>query len=75
MLQYVQRSCRIGRSINFSFISLIPKEANPYYFSRHHPISLCNASYKIMENIIANILKELLPKIVSYNQGGFMQKQ
>jgi hypothetical protein len=74
MLQYVQKSCRIGGNTYFSFLSLIPKEANPSSFSWFHPISLYNAYYKIMENIIANILKQLLPKIISENQGGFMQK-
>lgn len=61
-----------GGNIKFSYLALIPKEANPSTFNRFHPISLCNSSYKIITKIIANRIKEVLPIIISKNQGGFM---
>jgi hypothetical protein len=39
------------------------------------PISLCNSSYNILTKIIANRRKWILPKIISKNQGGFLQKR
>jgi hypothetical protein len=74
MVQYVQRLARLGGNTNSSFLALIPKAANPS-FGRFHPISLCNVSYKIILKIIANKIKPLLPKLISPNQGGFMEKR
>jgi hypothetical protein len=48
MIQYVQKSARMGGSTNSSFLALIPKEFNPSSFKRFCPISLCNVSYKII---------------------------
>jgi hypothetical protein len=62
MLQYVQKSCKLGGNTNSSFIVLIPKEANPSAFSRFQPVSLCNSSYKITTKIVSNRLKIFFPK-------------
>lgn len=75
MLHYTHQSLRIGGNNNSSFLALIPKEANPTYFSRFWPIYLCNYSYKILTKIMVNRLKIILPKIISPNQGGFMQER
>lgn len=64
---------KIGGNTNSSFLALIPKETNPTTFSRFQPISLCNSSYKILTKIIATRLKIVLSKLISPNQGGFMQ--
>jgi hypothetical protein len=37
MLQYTQRSCKLGGSMNTSFLALIPKETNPSSFTRFQP--------------------------------------
>jgi hypothetical protein len=60
---------------NSTFLSLVPKESNPSIFSRFRPISLCNASYKILSEITANRLKLFLPRLVSENHGGFMENR
>jgi hypothetical protein len=65
----------MGGSTNSSFLALIPKESNPSSFARFRPISLCNVSYKIISKIIANKIKPLLPKLISPNQGGFVEKR
>jgi hypothetical protein len=75
MVQYLQESVRMGGSTNSSFLALIPKESNPSSFTRFHPISLYNVSYKIIFKIISNIINPFLPKPISPNQGGFLEKR
>ena len=52
---------------------LLPRPNPPTStFIKYRPISLCNSSYKIITKIIANRIKEVLPIIISENQGGFV---
>jgi hypothetical protein len=73
MLNYTLRKQKIGGATNSTFLALIPKDSNPSNFTRFHPISLCNSSYKILTKIIANRLNPLLPKLISENQTGFLR--
>jgi len=75
MIHYAHYYFRMGGSTNSTFLSLIPKEAKLSSFSRFRPISLCNVFYKIISKIIANQLKPFLPKLISPNQGGFVEKR
>lgn len=74
MLKHVQKKHIIGASTESSFIALFLKDVDPSLFSRFCPIFLCNSSYKILMKIMANRIKKILPKIISNNQGSFMQK-
>jgi hypothetical protein len=75
MLNHTLRKKKVGGGTNSTFLALIPKEINPSSFSRFHPISLCNSTYKILTKIIANRLKQIIGRIISNNQGGFIQKR
>ena len=55
----------ILRSINHTFITLIPKVQNLERVSDFRPISLCNVIYKIISKAIANRLKPLINSIIS----------
>ena len=53
------------KSINLTFITLIPKVNNPESVTEFRPISLCNVIYKILSKVIANRLKPILNSIIS----------
>ena len=63
----------MGGCINSTFLALIPKDVNLSSFDRFRPISLCNASYKIIAKLLANRLKPLLDKLIAPLQGGFLK--
>ncbi|XP_058068848.1 uncharacterized protein LOC131218185 [Magnolia sinica] len=70
---YVFKGGVILRAINAPLICLIPKSASPSSFSDFHPISLCNSLYKIMEKFMSSRLSNVLPKLISSEQGAFIQ--
>eukprot|EP00253_Pinus_taeda_P028283 PITA_28283 len=73
MIKGFMIKAKIGGGIKSTFLALIPKETNPETFARFTPISLCNASYKIIAKLLANRLKPLLKKLISSNQGEFVE--
>ena len=63
----------IPNSLNHTFITLIPKKKNPEYVTEFRPISLCYVLYKIFSNVLANMLKRVLPNIISEHQSAFLK--
>ena len=59
------------KSINHTFITLIPKVQNLERVTNFRPISLCNVIYKIASKFLANRLKPLLNSSVSEAQSAF----
>ena len=56
---------RVTSSLNYTFLSLIPKKDKPNSFVDFRPISLCNLVYKLITKIIALKLKPHLDKSIS----------
>lgn len=60
------------KSINDTFIELIPKTKEPVKMTESRPISLCNAVYKLISKVLANRLKKILPSIITKSQSPFV---
>ena len=73
MIQAFKIKAKIRGCTNSTFLALIPKEVNPTTFEIFWPISLCNASYKILSKLLADRIKPLLGKLISPLQGGFFK--
>eukprot|EP00253_Pinus_taeda_P033856 PITA_33856 len=67
------RKAKIGGGTNSTYLAIIPKDSNLETFARFKPISLCNASYKILAKLLANRIKPLLKRLISNPQGGFLK--
>jgi hypothetical protein len=61
------------RSINGSFIVLIPKKANARLVGDFRPISLLDNSMKIITKLLANRLQTVMTSLVHNNQYGFIK--
>ena len=70
MVLAFQNKTKVGSCTNSTFLALIPKDVNPSSFDGFRPISLCNASYKILPKLLANRIKSLLGNLISPLQEG-----
>ena len=66
-------SSSILKSLNSTFITLIPKEEEANTPSKFRPIALCNVLYKIISKFKANRLMTILPGIISKEQSGYIE--
>lgn len=70
MIKYFHQKAKVGGNTNFTFLALIPKEVNSGTYDKFRPISLYNASYKILTKLLANRIKPLLWKLGENQQPG-----
>jgi hypothetical protein len=63
------------RSINSSYITLIPKKDCPITISDFRPISLLNSSIKLITKILADRLQQVIIPLVHTNQYGFIKSR
>jgi hypothetical protein len=61
------------KSLNATFVSLIPKKAGAVEIKDFRPISLIGGMYKIISKVLTNRLKSVLGKIVSHSQSAFIK--
>jgi hypothetical protein len=68
-----QRSGKMPRALNSTFIALIPKKQDALTFDDHRSISCCNVIYKPVSKIMTQRLKPILIELISKEQFGFLQ--
>jgi hypothetical protein len=62
-------------TLNTTNIALIPKGNIQSTMKDWRPIALCNVLYKIIAKVLANRLKQVLPKCVSHHQSAFVPER
>ena len=60
------------KSLNATFLALIPKRPGALDIKEFKPISLVSGVYKIISKVLANWLKNVMDKIVSDSQNAFV---
>ena len=60
------------RSLNATFLTLIPKKANAVEIRDFRPINLVSSVYKILAKVLANQLSGVLDSIISPTQNAFI---
>ncbi|RVW77097.1 Transposon TX1 uncharacterized 149 kDa protein [Vitis vinifera] len=61
------------KSLNATFMVLIPKKARVEALRDFRPISLVGSLYKWLAKVLANRLKKVVGKVVSKSQGAFVE--
>jgi hypothetical protein len=61
------------KSINATFLALIPKKAGATDLKDFRPISLVSGLYKIIAKVLANRLSKVVDKIISKPQNAFVK--
>jgi hypothetical protein len=65
-------SCQFERSLNATFVSLIPKKVDAVEVKDFRPINLVGGVYKVISKVLANRLKSVLGKLISSSQNAFI---
>ena len=63
---------KFEKSLNATFITLIPKKNGAFNIRDFRPISLVGSVYKILAKVLANRLKEVLDQLISESQNSFV---
>ncbi|CAL5412431.1 unnamed protein product [Camellia sinensis] len=71
-LREFHQNASLVSSLNSSFIALIPKVDSPSSMRDYRPISLIGSMYKILAKILANRIKQVMPRIISKTQSAFL---
>ena len=61
------------KSLNITFLVLIPKKVGAEDLRDFRPISLVGSLYKWLAKVLANRLKKVVGKVVSKAQGAFVE--
>jgi hypothetical protein len=63
------------QSINYAFITLIPKKDSPEFVNDYRPISLASLALKFLTKILANRMQKVIIPAIHMNQYGFIKSR
>ena len=63
------------RSMNTSFLTLIPKKCNAINIKDFRPISLVGSVYKLLSKVLANRLRAVLDNLIPETQNSFVGRR
>ena len=72
VFKHFHRFSIFERSLNASFLSLIPKKSNVVNIKDFRPISLVGSVYKLLSKALANRLRVVLDSLISETQNSFV---
>jgi hypothetical protein len=61
------------KSLNATFIALIPKKSGTIDLMDFRPISLVSGVYKIIAKVLVNGLRRVVEKVISKSQNAFVK--
>ena len=67
--------CKFEKSLNATFIALIPKKNDAFNIRDFQPISLVGSMYKILAKVLANRLRVVLDQLISKTQNSFVDER
>ena len=73
MVQESHKNKQMLKSLNSTFLALIPKKEEVNRLDQFRPITLCNVVYKVITKLVAERLKPLLGSLISAEQGGYVE--
>ena len=65
--------CRFVRSLNVTFLVLVPKKRGVEDLKDFRPISLVGSLYKLLAKVLANKIKKIMGKVISESQNAFVE--
>ncbi|KAL7587442.1 hypothetical protein Lser_V15G40495 [Lactuca serriola] len=74
-VKYFESTGSIAPGCNSSSITLIPKVNDPLSLGDYRPISLIGCMYKVVANLLANRLKQVIDSVVDKVQSAYIQNR
>ena len=72
MFEEFYHHSKFEKSLNATFIALIPKKNDAFNIQDFRPISLVGSLYKILSKVLANRLNQVLDQLISESQNSFV---
>ena len=72
MFEEFYHHSKFEKSLNATFIALIPKKNDASNIRDFRPISLVGSLYKILSKVLANRLNQVLDQLISESQNSFV---
>jgi hypothetical protein len=64
--------CKFEKSLNATFIALIPKKRDALNIRDFRPISLVGSMYKLLSKVLANRIRLVMDSLISSSQNAFV---